>query len=392
MSTAPLAVATPARQAWTAVASLAMCVTVLIAAEFLPVSLLSPIATDLHATNGMAGQAISISGLFAVAASLLVGTVAGRFDRRHVLMVLTGVMLVSLLLIALAGSFVLLMAARALLGMTIGGFWALATATIMRLVPPGSVSKALGLLYTGNAMATAFAAPVGSWLGGAIGWRGVFWTLVPLVAINLVWQWVSLPTMPAQGSSHLGQVLGLLRRRHVVFAMLAVMLTFGGAFTTFTYLRPFLESETKATVPLLSILLLGQGLAGFAGTYGASAATGRHLHALMRWLPLALGAVTATMLAVGHLPVAVGLAMVAWGALNAAIPMCWSTWLARAIPDAPESGRSLLVAAIQLAIMLGGALGGMLLDHFSIVATFLAGAALLAAGALIVGDGRRIAP
>src|SRR5450830_1501284 len=72
----------PARQAWAAVASLAMCVTLLIAAEFMPVSLLSPIATDLHATNGMAGQAISISGLFAVAASLLVGTVAGRFDRR----------------------------------------------------------------------------------------------------------------------------------------------------------------------------------------------------------------------------------------------------------------------------------------------------------------------
>jgi len=392
MSTAPLAVAAPARQAWAAVASLAMCVTLLIAAEFMPVSLLSPIATDLHATNGMAGQAISISGLFAVAASLLVGTVAGRFDRRHVLMALTGVMLVSLLLIALAGSFVLLMAARALLGITIGGFWALATATIMRLVPPGSVSKALGLLYTGNAMATAFAAPIGSWLGGAIGWRGVFWALVPLVAINLVWQWVSLPTMPAQGSSHLGQVLGLLRRRHVVFAMLAVMLTFGGAFTTFTYLRPFLESETKATVPLLSILLLGQGLAGFAGTYGASAATGRHLLALMRWLPLALGAVTVTMLAVGHLPVAVGLAMIAWGALNAAIPVCWSTWLTRGIADAPESGGSLLVAAIQLAIMLGGALGGVLLDHFSISATFLAGAALLAAGALVVGDGRRIAP
>ena len=41
-------------------------VALLIASEFMPVSLLTPIAHDLHATDGMAGQAISISGLFAV--------------------------------------------------------------------------------------------------------------------------------------------------------------------------------------------------------------------------------------------------------------------------------------------------------------------------------------
>jgi len=41
----------------------------------------------------------------------------------------------------------------------------------------------------GNALATAFAAPTGSYLGGIIGWRGVFWALVPLGAITMLWQW-----------------------------------------------------------------------------------------------------------------------------------------------------------------------------------------------------------
>jgi predicted MFS family arabinose efflux permease len=59
-----------------------MCVALLIASEFMPVSLLTPIAHDLGATEGMAGQAISISGLFAVATSLLIASAAGRLDRR----------------------------------------------------------------------------------------------------------------------------------------------------------------------------------------------------------------------------------------------------------------------------------------------------------------------
>ena len=128
-----------------------MCVALLIASEFMPVSLLTPIAHDLGATEGLAGQAISISGLFAVVTSLLIATVSGRMDRRHVLTGLTATMLVSLALIATAPNFSFLMVARALLGITIGGFWSLSTATIVRLVPANAVPKALGVLYMGNA-------------------------------------------------------------------------------------------------------------------------------------------------------------------------------------------------------------------------------------------------
>ena len=378
------------RPAWGAVGSMAMCVAMLIAAEFMPVSLLTPIAADLGATQGMAGQAISVSGLFAVVTSLLIPAIASHFDRRHVLIALTGVMLASLVLIASAPNFAVLMVARSLLGVTVGGFWALATATVMRLVPAESIPKALGLMYTGNAVAAALAAPIGSYFGAIIGWRGTFWALTPFVVANLVWQWASLPPMPPQAADPVGKVLGLLKRRNVAFAMAGVVLSFGGAFATFTYLRPFLETYTRVTVPQLSLLLLGLGAAGFAGTYFATVMLNRHLYALLRWLPLALGAVTLALLAVGHVLWAVALALVAWGALNAAIPVAWSTWLSQGIADAPESGGGLLVAAIQLAIMLGAALGGALLDHLSIMATLIGGAAMLALSALIVGDGARL--
>jgi predicted MFS family arabinose efflux permease len=371
---------------------MAMCVALLIAAEFMPVSLLTPIARDLGATVGMAGQAISVSGLFAVATSLFIATLAARFDRRHVLVSLTGVMLASLVLIAVAPNYAVLMAARALLGVVIGGFWALATATVMRLVPEHAVPKALGVVYTGNAVATAFAAPIGSYLGGVIGWRGVFWALVPLTAANMAWQWTSLPAMPPQAANPVGKLFGLLKRRNVAVAMVGVMLTFAGAFATFTYLRPFLETRTGVTTPQLSLLLLGLGMAGFVGTTGASRLAGRHLYLLLGSLPVALAAVTLCLLIGQHSMWAVAVAMVAWGAINSAIPVAWSTWLTKGVADEPESGGGLMVAAIQLSIMVGAAFGGYLLDHISVGATFLGGASLLLVSACVVGSGRRLRP
>ena len=379
--------------AWSAVGAMTMCVTLLIAAEFMPVSLLTPIARDLGATPGMAGQAIAASGLFAVATSLLIPAVARRYDRRHVLIALTWTMLASLVLIAMAPDFTVLMLARALLGVTIGGFWALSTATVMRLVPGELLPKALGLMYTGNAVAAALAAPMGSYFGAIIGWRATFWTLVPLVLANLLWQAASLPSLPPlspDASKATTSVLGLLKRRHVALAMAGAMLSFGGAFTSFTYFRPFLETYTQASVPQMSMLLLGLGVAGFAGTYGATLLLGRHLYPLLRWLPLALGLVTVLLLGVGHHLWGVALALAAWGALNAAIPVAWSTWLTRGVRDAPESGGGLMVAAIQLSIMAGAALGGLLLDHLSITATLLGGAALLAMACVLVGNGKRL--
>ncbi|MCF5883590.1 MFS transporter [Aeromonas veronii] len=392
MNATSLSSHTPAvvNEHWSAVAAMSLCVALLIAAEFMPVSLLTPIATDLGASNGMAGLAIAISGLFAVPTSLLIAPLSHRLDRRHVLMGLAVVMLTSLIVIALSPNFTVLMVARALLGIVIGGFWALATATIMRLVSSQSVPKALGILYTGNAVATAFAAPIGSYLGGLIGWRGVFWLLVPLVVINLLWMVLCLPSMHSQARPH--SAFRLMRRPNVVIAIIGVTLTFAGAFSAFTYFRPFLETRTQVDLPQLSALLLALGLAGFVGTTAVSMLLRRHLYRMLRWLPLVLGVITLALLAMEHHFWSVVLMLILWGALNSAIPVAWSAWITQGISDSPESGGGLMVAAIQLAITLGGAVGGWLLDSLSIRATFMGSALLLTAASMVVGNGSRLRP
>lgn len=367
-----------------------LCVAMLIAAEFMPVSLLTPIASDLNATEGMAGQAIAISGFFAVVTSLFIATVSSRFDRRHVLIALTAVMVASLALIAEAPSFGVLMVARALLGITIGGFWSLATATVMQLVSAPQVPRALGVMYMGNAAATALAAPLGSYLGSMMGWRGVFWLLVPVGLLTILWQTQALPKMPPTRAIPPSRVLGLLKRPHVRTAVMASMLSFAGAFAAFTYFRPFLETRVHASVTQLSLLLLALGAAGFIGTSGATALLSRRLYQLLWVCPLLMAIVTAGLIELAPMVWLTAAGLAAWGALNAALPVAWFNWLAQEVQDEPEAGGGLMVGAIQLAIMAGAGLGGAPLDHGSVEATFLGGTALRLAATAMAASRRRL--
>lgn len=376
--------------AWGAVLSMALCVAMLIASEFMPVSLLTPMAAGLGATEGQTGQAISISGLFAVAASLAVTTVAGRLDRKWVLVAMTGFMLLSLVLVAAAPNFAILMIGRALLGICIGGFWALATAVIMRLVPAQDVPRALALMYGGQAIAAAFAAPVGAYLGGMFGWREVFWALTPIVAINLVWHVIALPSLPVRRRQDVRAMIDLVRRPYFLRGLVAVMLSWGSAFTMFTYLRPFLEQVTGVDITVLSLLLLLLGCAGFIGTWTAGRYVKGDVAPLLKLPALVMGGATAGLLLFGFSVIAAGFFMVVWGAMNTMFSVIWMSWMAQNADDAPEAGGSLMVAAIQASILLGAVVGGLLLDGVSIEATFIGSVALAAIAVALIGDGQRM--
>src|SRR5258708_28434010 len=139
--------------AWGAVFAMTLCVSALIASEFMPVSLLTPLASDLHLTAGQAGQAISVSGIFAVVMSLLVSRATRGIDRRTVLLALTLLMIASGTIVAFAPNFAVLMAGRALLGICLVCFSSIATATVMRLVSNESGPPAAAVLNGGKSLA-----------------------------------------------------------------------------------------------------------------------------------------------------------------------------------------------------------------------------------------------
>ena len=374
---------TQSKGGWGAVFALTLCVSTLIASEFMPVSLLTPIASDLRVTDGQAGQAIAISGIFAVLTSLFIASATRGVDRRSLLLWLTGLMIASGAIVAFASSYPVLMLGRALIGVVIGGFWSMSTATVMRLVPEPDVPRSLALLNGGNALATTIAAPLGSFLGQYIGWRGAFFCVVPLAVATLVWQFISLPKMPSRERASAAAVFNLLRRPHVPLGMLAVGLFFAGQFALFTYLRPFLETVTGVSVSTLSLILLVIGVAGLAGTYLIGLLLRKSLYGLLVGMPLAMAAIAVGLIALGWSVAAVAILLALWGLIGTAAPVGWWTWMSKVLPNDAEAGGGLMVAVIQLSITLGASTGGLLLDGLGYRATFGASAVILGLSAAI---------
>ncbi|MDB5674751.1 MAG: hypothetical protein JWM65_1733 [Sphingomonas bacterium] len=377
------------RSGWSAVFALTLCVSTLIASEFMPVSILTPIAADLHLTEGAAGQAISISGLFAVLTSLSIARVTHGLDRRVLLLGLTLLMLLSGLTVAFAPNFLVFMAGRAMIGIVVGGFWSMSAATVMRLLPESEVPHGLALLNGGNALATTVAAPLGSFLGQYIGWRGAFFVVVPLAAITFAWQWLTLPAMTSDRNIKGASALGLLRRPTAWIGAAAVALLFAGQFALFTYVRPFLEGVTQLGVPALSLVLLMMGSGGLLGTFIFGRLVTRSFSAVLILAPLILAIIACALVAMGTLAIPTAALLTLWGIVGTGAPVGWWTWVARRFPDDAEAGGGLLVAVVQLAITLGAGGGGLLFDAGGYRATFLTSAALLTGAAVLAARDAR---
>ena len=374
---------------WGAVFALTLCVTTLIASEFMPVSLLTPIAAGLHMTEGHAGQAIAVSGLFALLTSLGISSATRGIDRRRVLLSLVVLMAASGVMVALAPNVGVFMAGRALIGIVIGGFWSMSAATVMRLVLEADVPRALGVLNGGGALATTVAAPLGSFLGQYIGWRGAFFCVVPLAAITLGWLLASLPAMPSERGPGGGSVFRVLRRPGVPFGMASVTAFFLGQFALYTYLRPFLETVTRVNVSTLSLILLISGGAGLLGTWLIGLLLRTRLDSLLVAMPLGMAALAVALTLFGGSPVMVGLLLAGWGLIGTAAPVGWWTWLSRVLPDDAEAGGGLMVAVIQMAIACGATAGGFLYDLSGYRSTFAVSAAALCVSALLAWMGWR---
>jgi predicted MFS family arabinose efflux permease len=332
----------------------------------------------LGVTEGLAGQGIAISGALAVLTSLFLSRLAGNMNRKHLLLGMTLLMALSGMIIAFAPSYLVYMTGRALIGIAIGGFWSMSAATAIRLVPQHQVSRALAIFNGGNALATVVAAPLGSYLGATIGWRGAFLCLVPVAIVAFLWQRFSLPDMnDNKNTASRASVFRLFRQPVVSIGLLACGLFFMGQFALFTYVRPFLETVTRVTPSGLSLILLTIGVAGFVGTLLVALVLNAAFYLTLIAIPLLMAVIAGVLILTGHSVWLVSLLLGFWGMLATAAPTGWWTWIARTLPEDAEAGGGLMVAVIQLSIALGSTAGGIVFDHSGWQSTFAMSGILL---------------
>ncbi|HDU3460659.1 MFS transporter [Klebsiella pneumoniae] len=340
-----------ARPNWSAVFAVAFCVACLITVEFLPVSLLTPMALDLGISEGMAGQSVTTTAFVAMFSSLFITTVIGKTDRRYVVILFSLLLTLSCLLVSFADSFTLLLLGRACLGLALGGFWAMSASLTMRLVPMRVVPKALSIIFGAVSIALVIAAPLGSFLGGLIGWRNVFNGAAVMGVLCTLWVLKALPSLPGESASQQQNMFGLLKRPGVMAGMCAIFMAFAGQFAFFTYIRPVYMTLAGFDVDGLTLVLTACAVA------------------LVLW---------------GESKIIASTVAIIWGFAFALIPVGWSTWITRSLSDQAEKAGSIQVAVIQLANTCGAAVGGIALDHLGLLSPLvLSGILMLFTGLLV---------
>ncbi|OCG32987.1 MFS transporter [Gilliamella sp. Fer2-1] len=359
---------------WSAVFSLFMGVTSLIASEFIPISLLTPIAQTLKITEGMAGQTVTAVGIFAVIASLTLAPLTKQINRRLVLLTLSILLVIANILVAFTPNYIILLIGRSILGICVGGFWSIASAVTLQLVLTKDLSRALSIIYAGVSAATIISLPLASYLGNLIGWRNIFLLSALLGAIAFIWQFIALPILPAQQGNSFKNMFFLLKQSWITLGIVATIFSYGGYHIFFTYLRPFLEHNLALQTNTLSTLLLLFGIANCIGTLIAGFVMGKQFKITMIAIHFIL-LMLAIILMLSNKNITFNMLLViAWGLMFGFIPVGWSTWIVHTLADKAEMMGGLSVAAIQFSIGLAAAMGGIIFDHKGMQGIFFSSA------------------
>ncbi|WP_433237885.1 MFS transporter [Streptosporangium sp. CA-135522] len=379
------------RPDWFAVLAVALGIFSLMTSELLPVGLLTPVGSDLGVSEGTAGLMVTVPGLLAAISAPVITVAAARVDRRVLLASLTGVMAVANLVGAVAPNFTVVLVARLAIGVSVGGFWAIAGGLAVRLVPSRQVARATAVIFGGVSTASVVGVPAGTLLGDLGGWRTAFATVGVLGLVAMVLLLVLVPPLPSRHAVTFAALPALLRGdKGVRTGVLLTALLVTGHFAAYTFVRPVLQEAAGIDSGLIGALLMAYGVAGVTGNFVAGSRVSRHVRGTLLMIAIALAAIMALFALPGHGPVTGTILMVAWGLAYGAVSVSLQTWMLQAAPDAGDTASSLFVATFNLSIALGALIGGLAVDGIATAAVLWITGLLALLTALTVGTAEKL--
>ncbi|SNY97548.1 MFS transporter [Halomonas sp. hl-4] len=368
---------------WWAVIAVMMGIFLLVTAEQLPIGLLSQVATSMGVTPGMAGLMVTVPGVVAAFSAPLLPVAVGRLDRRVMLALLMVLMVVGSVLSALASNFMLLLASRVLIGISIGGFWAVAGSIAPRLVPEAQVSKAMTVIFGGVAAASVLGVPLGTLLGEFSSWRVAFGALGGLSLLTAIALWYWLPPLPPREPVRLRVLAQQFSNRGVRVAVMTTGFVVVGHFAAYTFISPVLQDISGIAQRHVGSLLLLYGAAGILGNIAAGMFAGRHPYRAVLAIPSLLFIVVAAFPLLGVQPSSGVMLLMVWGAVFGSVSVSIQTWILRTAPNT-EAATALMAFMFNLSIGFGAMVGGRIVDGTSLPITMWAASGLFLLGTLLV--------
>ena len=368
---------------WWAVVAVMIGIFLLVTAEQLPIGLLSQVASSMGVTPGMAGLMVTVPGVVAAFSAPLLPVAVGRLDRRIMLTLLMVVMVVGSVLSSLASSFSLLLAACVLVGLSIGGFWAVAGSIAPRLVPEAQVPKAMTMIFGGVAAASVLGVPLGTLLGDLSNWRVAFGALGGFSLLTALALWCWLPPLTPREPVRLRILAQQFSNRGVRVAVLTTGFVVVGHFAAYTFISPILQEVSGISQRHVSSLLLLYGAAGIVGNILAGMFAGRHPYRAVLAIPSLLLIVVAVFPLLGIQPSSGVMLLMVWGAVFGSVSVSIQTWILRTAPNT-EAATALMAFTFNMSIGLGAMVGGRIVDGTSLPIAMWAASGLFLLGALLV--------
>jgi MFS family permease len=218
-----------------------------------------PVARDLHLSRPqetwLLGVALGASGIGGIAA----GALADRVGKRTMLVWTVLIYSLGSLLCGLAGSARAFVLGRAVVGLGVGGEWAIGHGMLAEAARPARRGRWSAALQSGEPLGVALAAIVGYLILPRVGWRAVLvgssaTALLALVARRSV----HLPDSPSARGSNLRKVLRAGIGRRLVAAWVLGVCKLGTYWTCYTWLPSFLRDMHQAVGRSLTWMLTAQ--------------------------------------------------------------------------------------------------------------------------------------
>jgi len=349
-----------------ALLALAMTGFICIVTETLPAGLLPLISDGLAISPSMAGQMVTAYALGSVLAVIPMTIATRGWRRRNVLLLtITGFLLFNSIT-ALSSHYGVTLVARFFAGVAAGLAWSLLAGYARRMVAPQQQGRALALAMVGTPIALSLGVPLGTWLGGLLGWRTTFGLMSGVSLVLIGWVLVKVPDFapqPAHQRLSLRKVLTTPGVRPVLAVVISWMLAHN---ILYTYIAPFVAPAGLAE--RVDLVLLVFGIAALAGIWVTARLVEPSLRNTVLVSLAAFAAVSVLLGLLGNVPQVIYLGVAVWGLSFGGAATLLQTALADAAGDGADVALSLNVVAWNSAIAGSGVVGGVLLDTWGVAA------------------------
>ncbi|WKV51711.1 MFS transporter [Dickeya fangzhongdai] len=357
---------------WMAIIMLSIGSFIFINTEFLPIGLLSDIASYYSISSGQAGLMVTVPGVAAAIAAPILTRYCGAKNRRYILLAMTMLLVISNLTMAFSNSFALSLFCRLLLGIGVGGFWSFAVPFGVNIVKEHHKSRATTIITAGVAAGTVAGVPIGTFLGVHFGWQNAFLVNGILSAVVLILQFIFLPSLKGESSLTFPDMVRVILEKSVSKRLLSTMFFAAAHFCSFTYFELILTKEASLSQSLLPGMFLLYGCTGFIGTfiseYFVKKISAKNTFRLST--VLLFTAIMLMPLSSAGYPAVIALTML-WGLSYGLMPVSINIWLYEANEKDYVTSTASNVCVYQIAVAVGSFVGGMAFNAYGVFATLL---------------------